>query len=1018
LACHPWRRFCKNGEREAKSPVAIVYVCSTEDDMGRAISAHLLAHIPALDVKMMVGSAMFEHALATPPDVIVLGENVEADAGLSWWREVRTACAAQAVVWFRNGADPRRAQVLAAGAHEVVLPPDVDGEADLTLLRMTVERVLSVDVRQQRLDADNRLLRALIEHSNDGIYTLRNNRFITANQRFLQMVGRSLEELQAPGFDLLSIVGHGSRDVVADRQRRLSLGQPVQPRYEVGVLHRNGTELAAQVSVTYVTLDQQPTSLGIFTDISDLRKTQDALIARNRELAMLHELAATVSESLRLDETLYRGMQRTVDVLSASAAGISLVSADRRVLQLHMAEGLDLQVTQALTTVPLMDDDARQAPPVLLAHVCQTGELLVIDDVHTNQRVQLQAIRASGFGGAVVIPLRSTWGNQHHGVVGVVFALFPPGRQVAQIDRSLLDAIGNLLGNAIDKARLLDGQRQAVAKLRALDEVAQGTASMLDLDGIELEVARKIHRLFGATRVMMMRLAKGPADPSIGPVLFPSYVLDDGEPTRGGPPLAARDSIVGRAMTELRCMQRHRSPAEEHTLELAMGVPVEDYDDDMFRTGVGTAVAVPLVVDGCAVGAIWLGYGSTDELGEDDLQVLSAIGSHVSIAIKNAQLFEARDQAMAALQAAQTQAVESEKLQAIGLIAHGVAHDFNNLLGSILGRAQLLSKQLDNPAHLRHVEIIEKAIHDGAETVRRIQEIGRQRTEDDFVPVDLASLVEDVVDFTEGRCNDGGVRVEHHRPEHAVMVRGKASELREVMVNLVHNAVDAMTGTEASNRVVELTWRHEDDWVWIDVRDRGHGIEASMLERIFDPYVTTKGTRGTGLGLSVSLSIVRRHQGKLLVRSEQHGKGRGTTFSIGLPSTQEATQLALPTAAEPPAGARKVLIVDDEENIRDILGEMLSGAGYEVVLAQDGAEALHLLHADEGIFIVLTDLSLPGMNGFEVAEEAKRIRPHVRIGLVTGWGATLEEERARERGVDRMLAKPFRLDEVLDFIGR
>jgi len=329
------------------------------------------------------------------------------------------------------------------------------------------------------------------------------------------------------------------------------------------------------------------------------------------------------------------------------------------------------------------------------------------------------------------------------------------------------------------------------------------------------------------------------------------------------------------------------------------------------------------------------------------------------------------------------------------------------VLGSILGRAELLKGQVRDPALLKHAEIIEKAARDGAETVRRIQEIGRQDRIDDFVAVDGSTILHDVLELTRPKWTARSIEVTA-TGDGGLDVAGNPSELREVLINLVHNAVDAMP----EGGRIRLSASRVDDRVVLRVQDTGCGIPADILGRVFDPYFTTKGERGTGLGLSVSQSIVRRHGGEMRVTSRTSGPDRGTTFELDLPGFTVPPLVAAATATSGAPGRARILIVDDEENIREILSEMLSG-DHDVVTAADGFEAIERCKSDPALDLVFTDLGLPGMTGYDVAREVKRLRPELLVGLVTGWGATLDPEKARLRGVDMVISKPFRFEQVL-----
>jgi signal transduction histidine kinase/ActR/RegA family two-component response regulator len=568
----------------------------------------------------------------------------------------------------------------------------------------------------------------------------------------------------------------------------------------------------------------------------------------------------------------------------------------------------------------------------------------------------------------------------------------------------------------VEKASLLERERRAVQKLRALNEIAVALSSTLDVNEVALTVAQSIHRLFGATRVMIARYDAERA------TFVPLHVLDEGELTTS-PAIPADETIMGLAVLERTPVQRVRpkGPGELTSIDPFTNKPVAllAYEADLFAEGIGTGVAVPVIQDGVPVGALWLGYAEAEPLSEQTLSVLSSIGLHVAIATKNAQLFQARNQALEDLQAAQDKLVQAEKLNAIGLIAHGVAHDFNNVLGSILGRAQLLKSQLRDTALVKHVEVIEKSAEDGAETVRRIQEIGRQDRVDDFVGVGLNDIVEDVVEQTQPRWRD--LPLSEGRPiEMAVSLSPDAPriaanphEMREVLVNLVHNAVDAMP---QGGRIELSTRKREDGVSELSVRDTGTGMPEHVKHKIFDPYFTTKGERGTGLGLSVSMSIVRRHGGTVEVFSSTSGPERGTTFVLSFPGIAHVEDKAPAQLAAGNGARAHVLVVDDERNIREILAEILAEGGHTVVTAADGAEALHRLREDDSFDLVFTDLGLPGMSGYEVASEVKKIRPNLPVGLVTGWGATLDADKAREHGVDLVISKPFRFEQVLGLV--
>ncbi|HWM79872.1 MAG TPA: response regulator, partial [Methylomirabilota bacterium] len=356
----------------------------------------------------------------------------------------------------------------------------------------------------------------------------------------------------------------------------------------------------------------------------------------------------------------------------------------------------------------------------------------------------------------------------------------------------------------------------------------------------------------------------------------------------------------------------------------------------------------------------------------------------------------------------ETQMHQSEKLTALGQVAGGIAHDFNNLLQAILGYSQLMTKNMGNAEVVRRgLAVIETAATGGAETVRRIQKFARLRPDEPFVSVEINQVIQDAVAITrprwEERVAKGGVplRLELRlTPLPAVM--GRPSELNEVITNLILNAIDAMP----EGGTLGIYTRPEgDEHVVLTVTDTGMGMPEHVRTRIFDPFFTTKGEIGTGLGLSVSFSIIQRHSGEMRVESQA---GRGTTFTIVLPVGMAEVQA--PAGPETVMGTHsgRILLVDNEFPVMTILGEMLTEAGHHVLPVASGAEAMRVF-VPGGFDLVLTNLGMTGMTGWDVAERIRASDPRVPVVFITGWGLQAEDrERCRKLGVINVLFKPVR----------
>jgi signal transduction histidine kinase/ActR/RegA family two-component response regulator len=364
------------------------------------------------------------------------------------------------------------------------------------------------------------------------------------------------------------------------------------------------------------------------------------------------------------------------------------------------------------------------------------------------------------------------------------------------------------------------------------------------------------------------------------------------------------------------------------------------------------------------------------------------------------------------------QYAQIEKLSALGELASGVAHDFNNTLAGILGRAQLLLTTKDPERVEAGLKLIIKTAKDGAKTIKRIQDFARQRRDHDFQPVSVDQLLLDVREITrprwKSRAESEGVHIslELQLGSDEARVMGDESELREVLVNLVFNAVDAMP----QGGTLTLSTRESGDSVEIAVADTGTGMAEEVRSRVFDPFFTTKGNAGMGLGLAVSYGIIRRHEGAVEVESEL---GRGTTFRIKLPAALASAEPE--PAAEAPAialvpqrtDATRILVVDDEDNVRELLADILESEGYQVELASSGREALEKFGDGAAFDALFTDLGMQGMSGWELAHAVRELDEKVPVAVVTGWGEAVGSGERLAARVDWVIAKPFDTAQIL-----
>ena len=348
---------------------------------------------------------------------------------------------------------------------------------------------------------------------------------------------------------------------------------------------------------------------------------------------------------------------------------------------------------------------------------------------------------------------------------------------------------------------------------------------------------------------------------------------------------------------------------------------------------------------------------------------------------------------------------QSERLRALGEMAAGMAHDFNNILAIILGRAQLALQDVEDGKLRKGIQVIEQTAIDAAITVRRLRDFAGAKVGRAFEVVDLNRLVEGALQMVEPRrmemVETGGVKIEIGAELNEVSpVSGNGAELREALVNIIFNAMDAMP----EGGKITVKSEQEDSLVVLSVSDTGMGMPEGVKERIFDPFFTTRAPHGTGLGLSVTYGIITRHGGSIDVESAQ---GEGTTLYIRLPVAEGVEGKRSPEGRPAVINGAKILLVDDDAEVSDVLGLMLQQLGCKVTVASSGKEALRAFkRGDYGL--VIADLGMPDMSGRDVARAVKVARPETPVILITGWGVQVGLKELPE--IDGVIEKPFSKD--------
>jgi PAS domain S-box-containing protein len=367
--------------------------------------------------------------------------------------------------------------------------------------------------------------------------------------------------------------------------------------------------------------------------------------------------------------------------------------------------------------------------------------------------------------------------------------------------------------------------------------------------------------------------------------------------------------------------------------------------------------------------------------------------------------------------ALENQLRQAQKMEALGTLAGGIAHDFNNILTAILGYSELSIGDQELAPKLRgNLEQVIKAGKRARDLVQQILAFSRQ-SEQAHKPVQLGAVIREVLALLRASL-PATIKIHYKGDPQNGLVMADPTQIHQLLMNLCSNAAHAMKEKGGALHVDLATYKvgsrvspmnqnlNPGSYLRLTVRDTGHGIPTAHLDRIFDPYFTTKekGT-GTGLGLAVVHGIVKSHEGAIAVESEV---GKGTSFHVFLPSIQAVSDGEKRGEDIPLGGSESILLVDDEDTLVELGILMLEGMGYRVTGQTSSLEALEMFQRSPDSFdLVITDLTMPNMTGIELARSLLHIRPRLPIILCTGYSENLMPERTRAMGVREFMTKPF-----------
>ena len=721
---------------------------------------------------------------------------------------------------------------------------------------------------------------------------------------------------------------------------------------------------------------------------------------RARQTSSLLEIAQVCASTLELKPLLRAVARQVAQALGAERCTINLFQGPRLVPV--MAQFADGHVDNELWTKFKALGQAGIQALAGDAEAVRTRRPVVIDDASRSPLVTSQWVEAFGLRSVLVVPLLS--GDRVIGTLSLDETRAQRPWSLADQDLAMTMAAQVALG--VDRARQYEESAQRATEVQTLSAVGEALASTLDVQEVLDSIADSATKLTGAQRAVVFEM-----DDSAGHLLARAI---RGMPVDKGYVVKVGQGAVGAAV-ETRAPSLSADvvadpPPGYASLQVQANVSLAEMAT---RFGYRAVLAVPVVSREAVLGAVGIYWDEVHRPDDREIRLLTALARQAAIAMDNARLVADLRRTLDDLKAAQETLVRGATLRAVGELAAGAAHHLNNLMAVVLGRTQLLLMKKPPEELVASLRTIERSAVDAAETVRRIQAFGRTDKDEVVGALDLDAVIREGIQLTRPRWEHEaqvrGARIEViYDPASLPRVPGRAAEIREVITSLLLNAVDAMP---SGGRLV-IRAQADNGRVAVIFSDSGTGMSSEVKRRAFEPFFTTKGVKSTGLGLAVAYGTIRRHGGEISVESTE---GIGTTVSFWLPSAA-ATAAPLAAPAEAKADRKgRILVIDDESSVRDIVAEVLTAHGHSVTVAHGGREGL--LSFSAGRYdLVMTDLGMPDLNGWEVLRSIKESRATTPVLVVTGWGDAAAEAPAGLKP-DGFLTKPFDLKRLATEVG-
>lgn len=853
--------------------------------------------------------------------------------------------------------------------HQVIEPiPGQEDHGGGVRWFSTLQDVTEHKRAQEELRESQQLLQAVIDNSAAVIYVKDlEGRYLMVNRRYSQIFHMSAEDIV--GKSDHDLFAKDMADAFRDMDRRVAAAESPLIEEETARLDDG---LHTYVSVKCPLRDRQGRVYGIFgisTDITDRKQAEDALRAGEERTRLIVETALDAVVTMD-DQGLVTGWnpqaEATFGWTRAEVLGQSL----------------------AQTIIP---ERHRHAHRLGLERYLASGVATVL-----NRRIELTALHRDG-------------------------REFPIDLSITALHTGAAPGFSAFIRDVTDR-KLAQARLQAqLERLTLLDQITRAIGERQDMRSIYQVAARSLEERLSVDFCCICRYD------ATGHALTVTCVGAGSQMLAISMQLTEHSRVAIDQNGLSRCV-RGELVYEPDVADLEFAFPM-----CLAGGGLRSVVCAPLQSESQVFGVLVVARRAPESFTSQDCEFVRQLSAHVGLAARQAELHEALQQAYDELRDSQQLVLQHERLRVLGQMASGIAHDINN---AISPAALYLEGLLEHEVGLSErgrsqLATIARAIDDVAATVARMREFYRQReAQVVLAPVQLNALVVDVLDLTRVRWSDMAlqhglvIQVHTELAEDLPMVLGVESELREALTNLVLNAVDAMPeGGELTLATRVAARRASDDrpaLVEVAVGDSGVGMDEATRRRCLEPFFTTKGERGTGLGLAMVYGVAQRHGADIAIES---APGRGTKVRLSLPTPAPDNPVApVGVAAPAPVRRLRLLLIDDDPVLLHSLAEMLGRDGHDIVAVgggRDGIDAFAAaLVAERPFDVVLTDLGMPYVDGRRVAGEVKAMSADTPVIMLTGWGRPFAADGETLPNVDQVLGKPPKLASIRAALAR